>query len=67
MVLFNKSCLLFFAFVGKTCSSNPCIHGTCTDTASGFKCNCDVVYTGVFCDTCKSNNILIKSINVIFG
>lgn len=64
-VLLIESSMLFFAFLGKTCSSNPCKHGTCNDTASGFNCNCEIAYTGALCDTCKSNNILIKIVNVI--
>lgn len=32
------------------CSSNPCLHGTCTDTASGFSCSCDERHTGAKCD-----------------
>ena len=34
-----------------TCASQPCQHGTCTDSPTGFKCACESSYTGVQCDT----------------
>lgn len=32
------------------CSSLPCLHGTCTDSPSGFSCSCDIKHKGVKCD-----------------
>lgn len=31
------------------CLSHPCLHGTCTDTPSGFSCSCDMRHEGVKC------------------
>ncbi|XP_052760341.1 protein serrate-like [Mya arenaria] len=39
------------ASVNGNCSPDPCIHGTCTDTGSGFACTCDSGYTGPTCST----------------
>ncbi|RDD36593.1 Neurogenic locus Notch protein, partial [Trichoplax sp. H2] len=41
------------------CQSNPCIHGTCSETAAGFACQCSPGYEGVQCQSeineCASN------------
>lgn len=31
-------------------SCEPCVHGTCTDGATGFTCECDVGWSGPLCD-----------------
>lgn len=41
--------IAFFTVI--MCSLNPCVHGTCTDTSSGFHCVCSTLYTGIICDT----------------
>ena len=40
------------AFVS-SCDANPCVHGTCMDTAPGsteFGCSCDSGFAGKLCD-----------------
>ncbi|XP_041446523.1 protein crumbs homolog 1 isoform X2 [Xenopus laevis] len=32
------------------CHSSPCLHGICTDTITGYSCECHVGYSGVNCD-----------------
>ena len=43
----------------KDCSSNPCIHGTCTDLVNNYTCTCEAGYDGKNCDngkaTCNDN------------
>ncbi|KAM4641609.1 protein crumbs homolog 1 isoform 2-T3 [Discoglossus pictus] len=34
----------------KYCLSNPCVHGNCTDGASGYKCECQTGYKGENCN-----------------
>ncbi|XP_044011009.1 cubilin [Aphidius gifuensis] len=34
-----------------SCSSNPCIHGTCISYDNTFMCRCDAGYTGETCST----------------
>ncbi|XP_048780715.2 neurogenic locus notch homolog protein 1-like [Ostrea edulis] len=36
---------------GIRCSSNPCLKGSCADTAIGYACICEPSYTGQNCDT----------------
>ncbi|KAM8930636.1 protein crumbs homolog 1 [Pelodytes ibericus] len=39
------------------CLSNPCLHGTCTNGAAGYMCECQAGYTGANCDIniCKGH------------
>lgn len=34
----------------QTCDDNPCRHGTCHDTLSGFKCECPLGFSGAKCE-----------------
>ena len=41
-------------FTAKPCRPNPCDHGVCSvNTTTGFKCTCDVGYSGILCDRGK--------------
>ena len=31
------------------CTSNPCVHGLCTDGINNYYCSCEIGYTGVTC------------------
>lgn len=33
------------------CRSNPCQHGRCTSTSTGYHCSCHTGYTGRYCQT----------------
>lgn len=45
-----------------TCDPNPCLHGTCSVTSSGFSCACEAGYEGPHCvvnhDDCAPNPCL---------
>ena len=32
------------------CKSNPCAHGTCHSSETGYKCSCEDGWTGQHCD-----------------
>ena len=35
------------------CHSNPCVHGSCTETLTGYTCTCVSGYMGKNCDVGK--------------
>jgi hypothetical protein len=37
------------------CAPDPCEHGLCTDTGTGYTCACDAGYTGATCGTLIDN------------
>ena len=47
------------------CNSNPCVHGNCSDSMVGYKCQCSNGYIGKNCNMIgKLANIEIKFIFV---
>lgn len=32
------------------CLESPCVHGSCSNLAGSFQCNCDAGWTGALCD-----------------
>lgn len=32
------------------CSPNPCVHGSCTNSPSGYSCGCQTGYKGTKCE-----------------
>lgn len=34
------------------CLQSPCVHGSCSNFAGSFQCNCDAGWTGALCDIC---------------
>ena len=52
----DRSCSAYVVFDyvlipdGDECSPDPCVHGTCTDLISDYRCNCTPGYSGKTCD-----------------
>jgi hypothetical protein len=42
-----------FAQINSDCSANPCVHGMCSNSVTGYRCTCQTGYHGSLCDTCK--------------
>ena len=45
-----------FRFVPDICSSNPCQHGRCNSTSSGYQCRC---YNGFIGLNCQYNGEIV--------
>ena len=44
------------------CSSNPCLNGgSCSDQVNGYVCSCAAGYTGLWCETGRTQSLAIKS------
>ena len=56
--------IYYYCFVSEIdeCSSNPCVHGQCSDHFNFYTCTCDAGYAGGNCvvdiDECVSNPCL---------
>ena len=46
--------------VNDACVSNPCKHGTCQKTDSGYTCKCEYGYTGINCDSCEPKDCVVE-------
>lgn len=49
----HVSCLPLVLDINE-CSNNPCINGSCTNTAGSYQCQCFNGWTGTNCDQSKS-------------
>lgn len=43
--------LVYFPNVGEVCADINCNNGACVATESGYRCDCDVGWTGLDCST----------------
>ena len=47
------------------CASNPCVHGHCGSTYTGFYCSCQHNYKGVICDGCKLHRLFFIFLGIL--
>ena len=46
----NINCFILTADFDE-CMSGPCLHGNCTDLLNGYRCICEIAWTGGHCET----------------